>query len=307
MPKFKSSLCHKIPQGTESEVWIPLIPVGAFAGKDKRSWNNKNPEDVIVNTDLPIALDIDHRSELTMDTAACGWITELKLENNQIYGKLELNNIGQEKIQNKHYKFYSPAFLHTQDGVVVELISVGLTNKPNLNVPALNSVDEDYQQPQQESNAMDEIAKLLGLDETADKDTIIQAIKTLQEKSAQEASLNSAIPRATYDQTVAALNSAKAELAQIKQDEHKKAVEVAINTAIKEKKIAPADKEYFAKTCETPEGLTAFNSFVSNKAPIVGEVKLPSEPTTTKTALNAEAKAIFEQFGYSEQDLQGDK
>ncbi|MCC3308294.1 phage protease [Psychrobacter sanguinis] len=86
-----TSLCRSLPSDTnaDSGLWLPLIPIGAFAGRDGRSWTNSDPEAVINNTTLPFIVDIDHASETTPNTEASGWITKLKIENNHILGLFE--------------------------------------------------------------------------------------------------------------------------------------------------------------------------------------------------------------------------
>lgn len=55
-----TALCHSLPSDTNADagIWLPLVPIGAFAGRDGRSWVNNEPEHVIKNTALPFILDI---------------------------------------------------------------------------------------------------------------------------------------------------------------------------------------------------------------------------------------------------------
>ncbi len=299
----KTCLCHQLPQPNSedtSELWLPLIPLGYFAGRDGRAWNNSNAQMVIDSSELPFIIDADHNSELTNDTAASGWVTQLKIENNHIMGLFEFNDKGQKAINNKHYKFYSPAFNFREDGEVTKLVSVGLTNKPNLNVPALNKEQSTYK----EKNVK-KIAEKLGLNATANTDEICTAINALQTKASQMPDLNAFVPRATYEQTETALNTANAKLAQIEKDKHNQAVELALNSAIKAKKIAPADKDYYQTQCATEDGLKAFNAFIEKKAPLIGDVALPDNPPQAeKRALNSEEQNIYAQLGINHKDIQ---
>ena len=281
----------------ESELWIPLIPEGTVQGRDGRNWTNPNAQAVINQTKLPFMLDADHESELSTNTQAQGWFTALRFNEKTrfIEGKLELNDLGRNAIENKHYKFYSPAFMHNKNKQITQLTSVGLTNKPNLNVPALNNT--------QQENTMDEIIKALGLAENATSEEILEAIKALKETTkAEQPSLNAYVPKATFDETEKALNAVRAELNALKTAEHQNAVEISINAAIKAKKIAPADKDYFKSQCATAEGLKAFNTFIEKKAPLIGDVDLPTAPNDEgeKPALNAVEKEVFAQLGITE-------
>lgn len=293
------ALCRSLPSDTnaDSGIWLPLIPIGAFAGRDGRSWTNGNPEQVVKNTVLPFILDVDHASEITANTEASGWITELKIENNHILGLLELNSVGKQAIDDKRYKFYSPAFHTTKDGAVHALCSVGLTNKPNLDVPALNTTTQKKDNPM-----LAELLKALGLAEDADQTAALDAIKALKDAKAepQTPDLNHFVPQATHSQVVTELNTANAKLAKLGAAKHQEAVETALNAAISEKKIAPADKEFYANYCSTETGLQGFKDFVAKKAPVIGDSNLPDTPHKEgqkNTELNSEQQGILAQMG----------
>ncbi len=300
-----TTLCHALPteNNTNDSLWLPLIPCGNFSGRDGRSWNNNKPIDVIKNTTLPFILDIDHASETTANTVASGWVTELKIENSNILGKLELNSLGEQAVEDKRYKYYSPAFNVKADGSVHSFASVALTNKPNLNVPALNNKqDSENPQTEKENCMLEALLQALGLEPTANQETALNAIATLQTnvaKNSQQPDLNSFVPKATHDQVVTELNTANAKLAEMKTTKHNEAVEVAINKAIADKKIAPADKEFYTSCCATEQGLADFNEFVEAKAPLIGDVSLNNQPPSkgTETALNSEQKAVLAQMG----------
>lgn len=294
-----TALCRSLPSDTngDSGIWLPLIPIGAFAGRDGRSWTNSNPDQVVKNTALPFILDIDHASEITANTEASGWITELKIENNHILGLLELNALGKRAIKDKRYKFYSPAFNTTKDGVVHALCSVGLTNKPNLDVPALNTTTQKKDDPMLKA-----LLAALGLSEDTDQTAALDAIKALKDGKAapQTPDLNHFVPQATHSQVVTELNTANAKLADLEAAKHKEAVETALNAAISEKKIAPADREFYANYCSTETGLQGFKEFVAKKAPVIGESNLPDKSPKNDgnaTELNSEQQGILAQMG----------
>lgn len=97
--------------------WLPLVPKGDVIGRDGRAWKNDNVEDVINHTELPFMLDTDHESELSHNTQAKGWFTELRFnEDTQfIEGLLELNDLGRQAVEQKHYKYYSPCIVIKYD------------------------------------------------------------------------------------------------------------------------------------------------------------------------------------------------
>ncbi len=295
------SLCHSLPAAKKDgskPLWLPLIPLGKFSGRDGRCWNNADADAVITNTQLPFILDVDHNSEISPDTSASGWFTELKIEDNHIVGKLELNQKGRAAIDDKRYKYYSPAFSTDRNGRVHAFVSVALTNKPNLNVPALNSAgapDNFNNLTKEELFMLAALLAALGLAADADQQT---ALNTIQNLKNQKPDLNAFVPKATHEQVVTELNAANQKLADIAKASHDKAVEVAINAAIAEKKIAPADKDFYISACATEKGLEDFRQFISNKAPIIGEANIGNKPPEGgETALNSEQKQILAQLG----------
>lgn len=300
-----TTLCRSLPSDINAEegIWLPLVPIGAFAGRDGRSWTNSDPEAVINNTTLPFVLDIDHASELTPNTEASGWVTKLKIQEDHIFGWLEFNALGKKAVDEKRYKFYSPAFNVTKDGVLLDLSSMGLTNKPNLYVPALNKTqDNETTPPKKDDSMLKVLLAALGLAEDADQTVALNAIQALKDTKPdpQTPDLNSFVPQATHTQVVTELNTANAKLADLETAKHKDAVETAINTAITDKKIAPADKEFYTACCSTEQGLADFNKFAATKAPVIGDSNLPDKSPNKDakdTELNSEQQGILAQMG----------
>lgn len=305
-----TTLCRRLPSKIDADdgIWLPLIPIGAFTGRDGRSWTNSDPEQVVKNTTLPFILDNDHASEITANTQASGWVTQLKVEQDHILGLLELNTLGKESIDDKRYKFYSPAFHTTKDGAVHALCSVGLTNKPNLYVPALNKAEDsrtlNTTTTQKDDTMLAALLAALGLAADADQSTAIDAIKDLKAASVatKTPDLNHFVPQATHSQVVTELNTVNAKLAALETEKHNEAVETALNAAIKDKKIAPADREFYAVYCSTESGLNDFKEFVAKKALVIGESNLPDKPAQKDgkdTELNSEQQGILAQMGVS--------
>ena len=303
-----TALCRTLPSDINADegIWLPLVPIGAFAGRDGRSWNNSDPEAVIKNSVLPFVLDIDHASELTANTEASGWVTKLKIEQDHIFGWLEFNPLGKKAIDEKRYKFYSPAFNVNKDSVLLDLSSMGLTNKPNLYVPALNKTQDNQTTPitppQKDDTMLAALLAALGLSADADESTVLDAINALKaaKSEANTPDLNSFVPQATHAQVITELNTANTKLAALATAKHTEAVETAINTAITDKKIAPADKAFYTSCCATEQGLADFNKFVSTKAPVIGDSNLPNSPLKNgdkDTELNSEQQGILAQMG----------
>ncbi|MGD9947666.1 MAG: phage protease [Desulfobulbus sp.] len=158
--------------------WVALIPPGEVVGRDGRRWSNSNPLNVIqsfVNAGLYIPVDIEHSTELKApkgeESPAVGWVVELKDIGGAVWGKIKWNSSGKELLSTRQYRYMSPAIRYDKtNGNIVGLSSVGLTNKPNLNLPALNH---------------------FGAETLSDTDRSICAMMGVSEEEYLKASLNS--------------------------------------------------------------------------------------------------------------------
>ncbi|WP_339097218.1 phage protease [Pectobacterium brasiliense] len=266
------ALCFELPQFDNDKLpeWLPVIPAGQFTGRDGRVWVTSNPADVITGSfrypKLPI--DIEHATELKGpkgDPApAYGWIDSLRQrDDGTIEAHVEWTADGEALIRGKKYLFYSPAFFFTADGQVTRLSSVGLTNKPNLAFPALNSENNDMTIPVQ-------LVTVLGLPATASVDDAVKAIQQIQ--TSEKVALNRAenpdvtkfIPIETHQLALNRAADAEGKL----QVQAEKEVEALVDLAIKEGKVAPANKGMYLATCRSEDGRKQFTEFVKG-APVI--------------------------------------
>lgn len=264
--------------------WIELLPIGDIIGRDGRSWRLNDAQGLISaflkdNKALPI--DYEHSTEIKgingEKAPAVGWIEELSIENNVIVGRVVWTDEGKKTVANREYRYVSPVFEHTKDGGVVRLLSVGLTNMPNLHLKALNTKNKGVN--------MKGICKALGLAENVSEAEIVACIQGLQIKKAQnsqgknqgdnqgqnhEQSLKSFVPRTEYDamsqRALNAENSLQAQAAA----ENEKAINSEVESAIKSGKIAPASKDYFLSMCKKDNGLQEFKEFITTAPAIIG-------------------------------------
>ncbi|ELL9332570.1 peptidase [Vibrio fluvialis] len=276
-----TALCFTMSdiQKSEDGFWLPLIPKGMFSGIDGRTWNNSQPELVVARFDKKRPFDVEHsthiKAPLGEPAPAYGWITKLENRDGEIWGFTEWNNDGQELIDEKKYAFYSPAFAYLEDGTVLAVASSGLTNNPNLDVPALN---------RKEDNAMPlpkVILDALGLAENATEQDAATAINSL--KSEKEVALNRAaspdlnkfVPKGTFDIAINRAETAESKLAEI----HQKEIDALVQTAIDEGKVAPADKAMYVSLCRTEEGVEQFKNFVKGAPQIAtnAQVQTPKD------------------------------
>lgn len=147
----------EMPEGLKAEVGKPLVinlaPPGEYpqtvddpeADGGSREVNQILDEQaidtLIANFKDKVLVDADHSSETSTNTKAMAWVTRLfKDPEKGLMAEIEPTPIGAENINGRVYRFVSGAWTLDDDGRPVKLVSIGLTNKPNLPVaPMLNS------------------------------------------------------------------------------------------------------------------------------------------------------------------------
>lgn len=302
--------------------WVELIPAGAVvAGIDGRSWINDQPQGIIDyfqrlkdhNRDL--AFDWDHTSEHKAPkgeaSPAAAWGVAMEVRaGGSIWSKVEWTPRGKESVANREYRYLSPVLIYEKaTGRIVGISSVGLTNAPNIKLQALNR--EQTQKPHQEDHHMlKKILAALGLAETADETTALNAVGKLKTdlatatNRAETPDLAMFVPRSDYDAVTLRATNAETKLTEQTRAENDKAINTAIDQALAEGKITPASKDFYVKSCNTEGGLAAFQAFVQT-APVVA---VPSDLDNREvgkhtTALNADQAKIATMFGNSAEDL----
>lgn len=87
----------------------------------------------IAETHDDVLVDVDHESERDGKTAAAGWLKKLHvIPGKGLFGKISWTDIGRKLIDNRVFRFLSPAFLlDTETHEPVAMTSVALTNKPS--------------------------------------------------------------------------------------------------------------------------------------------------------------------------------
>lgn len=316
----RSALCFALTEADATAdlaapQWRELIPApnaqGRVQGIDGRWWRMSNPQGVVDAYQRPLAVDINHASELQApkggDSPATGWIEKLEVRQGAVWGLIAWNAKGQQAVGGKEYRFMSPVFKY--DGATREikvLTSAALTNEPNFPI-ALNRANDHQENP-----PVDEaIRKALGLPEKATADDAVTAINSLQ-RSADTPQLDKFVPRADYDKAMNRAQTAEAALADNAKAAHTAQVDAAIEEALKAGKITPATVDYHKASCAAEGGLDRFKAFVA-AAPAVAEPTNLGDRTSgaDSKALNAAAKQMAAMFGNTEEDLkmhgQGEK
>lgn len=314
--KLKFALNFELPADGSVPEWIQLIPAGRIVtGRDGRSWLNDNPAGIIASfagNEAPIPVDIEHATEIRAPEGnaapAMAWVEEMKdRDGGSVWGKAEWTPKGREMVANKEYRYLSPVLIYERaSGRIVGISSVGLTNKPNLFLNALNREESN----QKEENMDKELLAALGLPETATMAQALNAIATLKSDLAtarnrtETPSLDKYVPRADYDAAVGKATNAEQKLRERDAADLEKGINTEIDAALKAGKITPATAEYHKAQCRQEGGLERFKQFVAAAPVVVADAGLDRKtPEGTDISLNAEMAKVSAMFGNSVEDI----
>lgn len=235
-----------------------------------------------------MVIDYEHQTLAGLEAPAAGWIKRLVNRGaDGIWAVVEWTEKAKQYIANREYKYVSPVFLkRISDNRVLRLINVALTNQPNIDgmVPLFNKLDANgyfFEGKNVKEATMKELWKLLGLPEDATEEAAIAAVNKLKvpvqivankgvlealglAETATESEIVGTImamkqSHAKIDDVVKELGTLKAGLAA-------KDAGDAVEAAMKEGKITPAQKDWALDYAK--RDLAGFNVFIA-KAPVV--------------------------------------
>lgn len=305
--------------------WIKIAPRGRVGTRDGRSYAF-DPEALaarFAGDDVKVPVDFEHGTihlaAKGQRTDAIGWIEELVARDDGLYGRVDWLDAGKAALAARTHRYVSPTFPHDADGNAVFLHSVALVTAPALsNMPALAGAHS--QQPSTDSAMSEKIAAALGLAAGTSEAAILAAIPGLVKKldegkvatalglaaGADETAVLSAIaqlkakPEGDLASLQAALSTTQTELAALQAATRKGVVDTLLDTALKEKRIVPAQRDSYASLCATDAGLKQVTALLAATPPGLGvsglDDRLPGEGGTKAVdpvALAAKAKAYL--------------
>ena len=290
---------------------------------------------------LDLVIDYEHQTLSDVQAPAGGWIKELYKGEDAIIAKVEWTAKAAEYLKNKEYRYLSPVVLvRKRDQKATAIHSVALTNTPAIDgmFALVNSLDiEDISEG---GNIMDlkELAKALGLPETATEEEIKKAVedaakaaerlKEMEEKKPEdkpgeggkpqevaEVVANSTIlsmlglkEGAKTEDVVASIMALKtgtpdtqAELLALKQRMQERDADEEVQKALKAGKITAAQSGW-AKSYALKD-MDGFKGFVE-KAPVVvppGKLELKDAPAAPGS--DEVDVAILKNMGVSMEDV----
>ncbi|MCA3450232.1 MAG: hypothetical protein INF92_07640 [Rhodobacter sp.] len=276
--------------------WVQLTPPGpAIVGRDGRGWKLSDPAAVAAAFDpaKEPQIDLEHSSQvaapLGMPAPAVGWIKQIDVRDNALWGRVEWTAEGEATVTSRAYRYLSPVFRYDYEtGEILQIVSAGLTNSPNLEMAALNRATT-------ETEPMDKaVLDALGLAATATAADAVLAINALKADTAT--ALNRAatpdparfVPRADHDLALNRITAFETEAKTRAEAE----IAAAVDAAVTAGKIAPASKDYHLAACRIEGGLDLFTAMVKAAPVIAPPSGLDSRnPEGNDLALNTEQQA----------------
>lgn len=180
-----------LPGDTVAE-WVHLLPAGIITTQDGRGpYRVEDAERVIAESlqgaaKLPI--DENHAIDLAAPrgegSPARGWIVELQARADGIWGRVEWTEAGRQLIADRAYLALSPVIAHDTTKKVLGILRASLVNRPNLRgLTALHQEDP--------MSLMQRLAALLGFDDTATEDALIERVTSLHQQAPRAVALQS--------------------------------------------------------------------------------------------------------------------
>jgi phage I-like protein len=298
------ALCRAIEpaaDGTPPE-WLLLAPAGEILGRDGRRFRNPDPAVVVAQcqaggADIP--LDWEHATHIRapqgLDAPAAGWVVEVQARGAEVWGRVEWTEAGAAAVRERGYRYYSPAYyLDPQTRAITDIPSVGLTNRPNLALPALNSTEAPM--------FPESVLTALGLAPDADEAAVLAAIEALKAAPTMP-NLNSYAPRAELDLALNRAVQAETALRTAQQAEINRQVDALIAQGLAAARITPATMDYHRAQAQTEGGIERLRSYLAAAPAVVTDASRAGKPPEGSPELNAEQRRIRAAFGHTPETL----
>ncbi len=180
--------------GADASAWLRLVPAGKFSARDGRgpfdAGGRSDMEAIVARTreyhgSTDILVDYDHQSVFGAKDGvggtarAAGWIKQLEVRDDGIYGRVEWTAAAAAAIKAGEYRYFSPVIPHhKQSGRIMLLLNAAITNTPALQVDTL-AASAYFPKLSEEGKPMEKILTALGLAEGSGEDAVLSAINTL--------------------------------------------------------------------------------------------------------------------------------
>lgn len=314
-----------LPETGKTGVWVKIMPAGEFRGRDGRgpfSTGDRTAMQAVIDRTLAyvagtdVMVDYDHQSAFGVQPGvggtapAAGWFKGFEVRDDGIYGQVEWTAAAASKIGALEYRYLSPLFTTFKDGRVDRIDNVALVNQPALDLQAVAAAASRFtHEKENEVTLLEKLAKALGLDSTTSEDTIVttvtafvadrksiataaglaetsttdQVLTAMKARPGSEVDTSEYVPMAMFDEVRGELNALKTSSAT------KDATE-AVEQAIEDGRIPPANREWAMK--HATRDLADFKAFVAKQPVLTERQRVPEtlkdgEPTLTDADLVA--------------------
>ena len=302
--------------------WVHLIPSGEFWGRDGRGPDRLESADAVINTSRAYAgkrkmvVDYEHQTLKAKDNGqpapAAGWIVGMQAREDGIWGKVEWTEAGAERVEKREYRYISPVFRHTSDGVIKSILNAALTNNPNLDqLTALSQAEEPSMKSDQLAAKVRSAAALLGLPETTDQGIVLARLRDLSAHTAEIAVLSGDTTLAAhapdFDPTkyvpIGDFERVVADANKLRQGVTMEAAEHRVSMEISKGNLPPYLKDWAVSLCtvNTPQ----FDAFLRRVGPAFNRIVEPmtigkrSSHSEHSQTLSAEEEEVCKNMGLS--------
>ena len=252
----------ELPADGEPE-WLELVPAGdTVAGIDGRLFRSPGAAALLHaqrERGLRLPVDENHATQASpgRPAPAHGWIVEFREQEGALQGRVEFTERGKAALRSRDYRYFSPTYDLDWDAripLIKGVESVGLVNIPNLGPrAALNNKE----------SSMKDVAKKLGLSETATEQECVAAIERMRTADGQM------VPKADYELMASRASTAEQQLADRDAAELRRQAEELVDGAIRDAKVAPASRDYYLSGCNSKQGVDAFREFLKTAPKVV--------------------------------------
>ena len=298
--------------------WIKVTPRGQVTARDGRSFDF-DPAVLaarFASDGIDIPVDTDHSTVLLggqgRKPRTIGYASAIQARDDGTYAKVGWNALGRTTLAARSHRYVSPTIHHDKNGRVTWLHSVALVSAPALTMPAVLHATQ--------GNPMKEIAKALGLPETATEAECLAALGRRTElkplaaalglpETADAAALLSTVSslRTGGNGLVTELQSQVTTLSSRLQASEKAArdrdVAELLDGALRDKKIVPAQRESYVAMCSTEDGLRGVRNMLAatpaglGPSGLEGQVALGGDGAVDPVKLAAEARKLVAESG----------
>jgi phage I-like protein len=304
---------------------IQLFPAGQFdaprgALRGQGPWKLDAPSaqrliSAVARRTNPILIDYEHQSLLVAENGkpvpAAGWIEPASLQWREGEGlfaaEVKWTGAASAHIAADEYRYLSPVFSYNADGVVLDILSVALTNNPAIDgMRAVTVAAASFfaLTPPHEDPMNKALLALLGLPEDADEAAVLAAATALKAGADQVAALSTqvaALKAQTPDPAkfvpIESVKALQTELAALSATVNADKISKLIEPALADGRLLPAQKDWAESLGKS--NFAALSAYLDTAQPIAALSGLQTGgkvPTAVDKTLPVEerAKAEFE-------------